>query len=178
MSSSSNPEDNIKPKKPAASVNKEPPIDPTVFNPFPNFNSDEYLKSHDPVQTCYLDEDEKIDLPDIYAYPGIPQNMTSPFFGSLEELGINDKVCFERFGRFGTYGYSYSREEGGLGMSEKSEKAGSEKIWTLEKKRIDYRNVDWGSAAEAMPREEQSPFREEQDRGRSPAKGGRGGSQA
>ncbi|KAF2748491.1 hypothetical protein M011DRAFT_476496 [Sporormia fimetaria CBS 119925] len=145
MSSSPNPEDNIKPKKPAPlNDKKEPPMDPIVFNPYP-YASEEYLKHHDKVETCYLDEDNKIETPDIYAYPGIPQNMTAPFFGSYEELGLREDVCFERFGRFGPYGYSYSREEGGLGMSAKSEAAGSEKIWSTEKK-VDWRHMDWGKA--------------------------------
>jgi hypothetical protein len=145
-SQSENPEDNIKPKKPAPlNEAKEPPIDPIPFNPYPDFSSEEYLKNHEPVETCYLDEETKLEGPDIYAYPGIPQNMTAPFFGSYEELGLNQKVCFDRFGRFGPYGYSYPTEEGGLGMSDKSEKAGSDRIWNTEKK-VDYRKVRWGDA--------------------------------
>ncbi|KAF2651134.1 hypothetical protein K491DRAFT_104483 [Lophiostoma macrostomum CBS 122681] len=145
-SASGNPDDNIKPKKPAAlNDNKEPPIDPIPFNPYPDFASADYLSTHEKVETCYIDSNDTVEAPDIYAYPGIPQNMTEPFFGSLEELGLNDKVCFERFGRLGPYGYSYSREEGGLGISGKSESAGSDKMWATEKK-IDYRGVDWGNA--------------------------------
>jgi hypothetical protein len=144
-STSNNPEDNIKPKKPAVMDNKEPPLDPEVFNPYPDFSSAKYLETYDPVETCYLDEDNKVETPDIYAYPGIPQNMTAPFFGSYEELGLNETVCFDRFGRFGPYGYSYSREEGGLALSGKSEQAGADKIWATEKK-VDWRNVNWGQA--------------------------------
>ncbi|KAF2276579.1 uncharacterized protein EI97DRAFT_450363 [Westerdykella ornata] len=144
-STSSNPEDNIKPKAPERKENKEPPKDPIVFNPYPDFTSEEYLKTYEKVEPCYLDDEDKVETPDIYAYPGIPQNMTAPFFGSYEELGMNEKVCFDRFGRFGPYGYSYSREEGGLGMSGKSESAGADKIWATEKK-VDWRNVDWGKA--------------------------------
>jgi len=144
-SQSSDPEDNIKPKWPhMAKDNKEPPLDPVPFDPY-KFDSAEYLKDHDKPEPCYLDEDEKIDLPDIYAYPGIPQNMTAPFFGSYEELGMDDKKCFDRFGRFGPYGYSYSREEGGLDMAGKSEQAGADKIWSYEKK-VDYRKVNWAAA--------------------------------
>ncbi|ORY08652.1 hypothetical protein BCR34DRAFT_488456 [Clohesyomyces aquaticus] len=124
---------------------KEPPLDPVPFNPYPDFSTGVYLHSHEKVEQCYLDQDEKIELPDIYAYPGVPQNMSAPSFGSYEELGMEDKVCFDRFGRFGPYGYSYSREEGGLGMSGKSESAGADKIWNREKK-IDYKGVNWSDA--------------------------------
>ncbi|KAF2010540.1 hypothetical protein BU24DRAFT_356225 [Aaosphaeria arxii CBS 175.79] len=145
-STSSNPEDNIKPKWPTMSKeHKEPTVDIAPFNPYPDWNSAAYLNKHERVETCYLNEETKTELPDIYAYQGIPQNQTEPFFGSYEELGINDKVCFERYGRLGPYGYSYSREEGGLGMSEKSEAGGADKIWSWEKK-VDYRDVDWGTA--------------------------------
>lgn len=145
-SQSSNPEDNIKQKWPVMSKeHKEPPMDPVRFSPYPKFESKEYLKNHEEVHTCYLDEDEKVELPDIYAYPGIPQNQTAPFFGSYEELGLNDKVCFDRFGRFGPYGYSYPREQGGFGLADKSEKNGADKIWSTEPK-IDYGKVSWGKA--------------------------------
>jgi hypothetical protein len=145
-SQSEDPADNIKVRKPAAlNEKKEPPIDPKVFNPYPDYSSEEYLKTHDEVATCYLDEETKLETPDVYAYPGIPQNMTAPFFGSYEELGMDDKVCFDRFGRFGPYGYSYSRDEGGLELSGMAEKAGSDKIWEKEKK-VDWRSIDWGTA--------------------------------
>ncbi|KAF2822650.1 hypothetical protein CC86DRAFT_81078 [Ophiobolus disseminans] len=144
-SQSPNPEDNIKPKWPhMAKDNKEPPMDPKPFNPY-KYDTEAYLKTHDKVETCYLDAAEKIDAPDVYAYPGIPQNMTAPSFGSYEEIGLDDKVCFDRFGRFGPYGYSYPRDEGGLEMSGKSENAGADKIWGWEKK-VDYRNISWAGA--------------------------------
>jgi len=85
-SQSPNPDDNIKQKWPHMSKeNKEPPMDPLPFNPY-KFESAEYLKDHDKVETCYLDEEEQVDLPDIYAYPGIPQNMTAPFFFHTRSL--------------------------------------------------------------------------------------------
>lgn len=124
---------------------KEPPLDPVPFNPYPDYNSYEYLQEYSPVRACYLDEEGKVDLPDVYAYPGVPQNMTDPFFGSYQELGISDGVCFDRFGRLGSYGYGFSREEGGLGLSGKSESVGAEKMWSWETK-VDYRNVDWAKA--------------------------------
>jgi hypothetical protein len=154
-SSSPNPEDNVKPKWPASS--KEPTLEPVPFNPYPAWTSDAYLKKHEKVEACYLDEDDKVSPPDIWAYPGIPQNMSLPFFGSYEELGMNQKVCFDRFGRFGPYGYSYSREEGGLEMSGKSESNGADAIWRSEPK-VDYRNVDWGAAQKKCQEKNKARF--------------------
>ena len=99
------------------------------------------------MEPCTLDEEGQIPTPDIYAYPGIPQNMTAPMFGSYDLLGMNQEVCFERFGRFGPYGYSYSPEEGGLGLSAKSENGGADKLWQWEQK-IDYRKISWARAQE------------------------------
>ncbi|KAF2801655.1 uncharacterized protein BDZ99DRAFT_402765 [Mytilinidion resinicola] len=124
---------------------KEPPLDPEIFNPYPDYKSLDYLETHSPVQPCFLDEEKKVELPDVYVYPGIPQNMTDPSFGSYKELGLNSKVCYDRFSRYATYGYGFSKEEGGLGMSGKSEAVGADKIWRLEKK-VDYRNVKWAKA--------------------------------
>ncbi|KAF2195957.1 hypothetical protein GQ43DRAFT_485314 [Delitschia confertaspora ATCC 74209] len=142
-------------KKPVKS--KEPPLDPIPFNPYPDYSSEAYLKEHEKVEPCYLDEEGKIGLPDVYAYPGIPQNMTAPFFGSYEELGMDPNVCFERFGRLGPYGYSYSRDEGGLELSSQSETSGVDKIWNHEKK-IDYRNVQWGNAQKACYEKNKARF--------------------
>lgn len=122
-----------------------PPMEPFAFNPYSEYTSDEYKEHHHEVKECFLDDDEKVKLPEIFAYPGIPQNMTNPFFGSHEVLNLRDDVCWDRFGRFGPYGYGYDREEGGLGLAEHSEKVGSGKVWKQQAK-IDYRKVDWGAA--------------------------------
>lgn len=126
-------------------IHKTPTFDPITVNPFPDFNSEKYLKDHQPVLECYVDESEKHPAPDIYAYPGIPDGMTAPYWGSYENLGLAADRCWERFGRFGPYGYSYSPAEGGLGLSNNSEHTGAEKIQEKLTK-IDYRNVNWGKA--------------------------------
>ncbi|KAI1106632.1 hypothetical protein F4804DRAFT_300008 [Jackrogersella minutella] len=126
-------------------IHKAPPFDPVLVNPYSDFTSDEYLEDHQPVQRCYLDDNEKYPAPDIFAYPGIPAGMTAPYWGSYENLGIAPDRCWERFGRFGPYGYSYNPSEGGLGLSNNSARAGAEKVEEMFTK-IDYRNVNWGKA--------------------------------
>ncbi|KAI0447365.1 hypothetical protein F4803DRAFT_499333 [Xylaria telfairii] len=126
-------------------IHDAPPFDPQVVDPFPNFASDEYLKEHHPVQACYLDEDEEYPAPDIYAYPGVPAKMAAPLWGDYETLEIAPDRCYERFGRFSPYGYSYGHEEGGLGLSDHSTHVGAEKVQAMIDK-VDYRQVNWGSA--------------------------------
>jgi hypothetical protein len=69
-------------------------------------------------------------------------------------------VCWERFGRFGPYGYGYEREEGGLGLAEKSEKVGSGKVWKQQGK-IDYRNINWGEAQQRCYEKNKKRFENE-----------------
>jgi hypothetical protein len=122
-----------------------PPLDPITYNAYEEFTSREYLEDHHAVQECFLDTRDTIPAPDIFAYPGIPQNMTKHNFGSYKELGLRDDVCWDRFGRFGPYGYGYDRDEGGLGLAEKSEKDGSARIWKMQP-RVDWRRVNWADA--------------------------------
>lgn len=124
---------------------KLPPLDPVVASPYPKYDSDGYLKDHHPVKPCFLDKDEEVPAPDVFAYPGIPANMSAPYWGSYEMLNIAPDRCFDRFGRLGPYGYSYNPAEGGLGLANKSELVGVDKIHEMFEK-VDYRDVSWGDA--------------------------------
>jgi hypothetical protein len=120
------------------------PMDPITADPY-HFDTPRYLEEHHPVNACFLDEEERIPAPDVYAYPGIPANMTAPYWGSYEALKLSPDICWERFGRFGPYGYSYNPAEGGLGLSNNSVRTGADKV--LDKfDNVDYRKVKWGEA--------------------------------
>ncbi|KAB8664821.1 hypothetical protein FH972_026246 [Carpinus fangiana] len=124
------------------------PLPPLVHDPYPNYTSSVYLQDHYPVQECFLDERGEIPTPEIFSYPGVPQHLPLPSFGSYEELGLSHDVCFERFGRLGPYGYGYNAREGGLGLGMRSEQQGAEAVWQQQGK-INYKNMDWGSAQKA-----------------------------
>ncbi|KXT05485.1 hypothetical protein AC579_1658 [Pseudocercospora musae] len=143
-----------------------PPMDPIKFSPYPDYSSQQYLSQHQQVHTCYLDEAENTVIPDVYAYPGIPQHMSEPFYGDYKLLGLKDEVCFERFGRYGPYGYGYNETHGGLGPGIISEHAGSEK--TLGKMgfvRYD-NNTDWGSAQQRCAEKNKARFTEDRRSGK------------
>ena len=74
----------------------DPPIDPVPFNPYPDYSSTEYLTENYPVQQCYLDKEETVLIPDVYAYPGLPQHLTDPFIGSYSLFGLEEKMCSAR----------------------------------------------------------------------------------
>lgn len=122
---------------------REPPMDPVRHDPYP-YQSAEYLAQYQPVHQCYLDAQDTVKAPDVYAYPGVPQHMAVPFYGSYKELGLPEDRCFERFGRLGPYGYGYNQDQGGLGIGNKSEKSGSEKVFR-HFGYTNYTNMDWGS---------------------------------
>lgn len=83
------------------------PFAPVAANPYTHLGE---------VQTCYLDGDDTVPAPDVFSYPGIPAYQPAPYFGGYEELGMKPNQCWERFGRLGPYGYSYSKTKGGFGL--------------------------------------------------------------
>ncbi|KAF2090045.1 hypothetical protein K490DRAFT_71723 [Saccharata proteae CBS 121410] len=127
-----------------------PSVPPMAYNPYPDFDSYQYRQQYEPVETCYLDDGLKTESPDVYAYPGISQNMTAPFFGSYDQLGIPNDVCWERFGRLSSYGYGYDPSEGGYLLADNSENVGAERVWEMvDEKRVNWNNVDWGRAQQS-----------------------------
>lgn len=141
-------------------LDKMPQLDPVVYNPYPDYASSGYLQDHHPVAKCFLDENDSVDLPDVYVYPGLPQYLPQPMYGSYSELGIREDVCFDRFGRYGPYGYSYDenmREHGLRTMKYKkdddlkhivgqnSEKVGAEKVFD-QAGYTNWTGINWGTA--------------------------------
>lgn len=120
---------------------------PTPFIPYPDYKSSEYTSKHHKVRPCYLDPDEMIPAPDLYAYDGVVQGQPEPVIGSHSVLGLRDDICFDRFGRYGPYGLGYSYDQGGLQEGMDTERRGSEIVWSKTGK-IDYGIIDWGDAQE------------------------------
>ncbi|PHH70725.1 hypothetical protein CDD82_6958 [Ophiocordyceps australis] len=118
-----------------------PPMQSQVRKPQP-YNP---YHSSEGVRTCYIDAQNKVPAPSMYAYSGVPQHMPDPVFGSYQLFGLRDDVCFDRFGRYGPYGLGYSKANGGVGIGADTENSESEQIWA-ETGQINYNNVDWGDA--------------------------------
>lgn len=99
-----------------------------------------------PIQKCYLYADGKTVIPSLQYYQGRPYGFPENIIGSYEVLGLPENICFERYGRFGPYGYGYAVKYGGTGTGEFGDKEGFKTVWNngSESNQIDYRNVDWG----------------------------------
>lgn len=96
------------------------------------------------AKECFIDEAGKIRIPQLRYYNGRPQGFPQHVSGSYEVLNLPEDVCFERFGRYGPYGFGYSQRAGGLGTGENGESEGSPEVWK-ETPRVDYRSVDWAT---------------------------------
>lgn len=151
------------------SLPKQPPMDPIKYDPYPDYKSSEYLKTHHEVHECFLDDNDTISVPDVYAYPGVPEIYPEPFYGSYSTLGMRDDVCFERFGRLGAYGYGDPASNLKDHIGSKSEKVGSEKVF--EKiGHTDYSNVNWGEAQKRCYDKNKARFAKEQPAGKERVK--------
>lgn len=153
----------LMPQSEAGLLEKTPPLNPVLFNPYPKYDSEEYLAHHTKVEECFVDAALTVSPPDVFAYPGLPQNMSEASFGSYETLGLEEKMCFDRFGRFAPYGYGVPIEDGGLGPGNLSEKAGSERVFYQMGKIIDYKNVDWGTAQDRCYSKNKARFEDSAD---------------
>lgn len=105
------------------------------FNPYPDYAGEEYKRKWPGEYVeCGFGERER---PEVRVYDGVPQGMPDAVLGSAEVLGLENGVCFERYGRLGAYGYGYKSSEGGLGVAVPSFKS------VLHQK-INYNGVNWG----------------------------------
>ncbi|KAI9924891.1 hypothetical protein ASPWEDRAFT_51424 [Aspergillus wentii DTO 134E9] len=122
-----------------------PPMLSKVFNPYPDYSSQEYVKKYGEKRECFLDEEETTRIPLIHHYPGVPKGFPEAVMGSNEMIGIQDDLCFDRFGRLGPYGLGYSVRKGGIGAGLEGHRDGSERVWE-DFPPVDFRKVDWAAA--------------------------------
>lgn len=111
---------------------------PVPYNPY----------DADPTrQECFLDPENKIPAPSLYAYEGVPEHIPDPAIGAYDIFGIRDDICFDRFGRYGPYGLGYRLVRGGTSIGLDTENSGSDEVWKVSGQ-INYGRVDWGDAQE------------------------------
>ena len=82
---------------------------PQVYKPFPAYNSPQWQKKwKGEYVPCYGPRgfrlNESVD-DEIRVYPGIPANFPRPYAGSYDVVGLDRDVCFDRYSRYGPYGF-------------------------------------------------------------------------
>ncbi|KAJ4333047.1 hypothetical protein N0V95_009517 [Ascochyta clinopodiicola] len=132
--------------------------DSIPFNPYPDYNSPNYVDKYGPVEACYLDANDTIAIPGIRAYNGVTKGMPDNVMGSYEVLGLRNDICFERFGRLGPYGMGYSKRRGGTGAGLEGDREGIDKVWEVTPE-VDYRDTRWGEAVSRCLEKNKGRFR-------------------
>lgn len=132
-----------------------------AFDPYPDYSSAAYLAQHEGKHECYLDQANRLRIPKVHYYAGIPRGFPEAVMGSYSLLGLRDDICFERFGRLGPYGYGYSTNRGGTGAGLNGDREGADDIWTDSEgiSEVDYSNVQWAHAQHACALKNQKRFR-------------------
>ncbi|EFQ28236.1 hypothetical protein CGRA01v4_11843 [Colletotrichum graminicola] len=100
---------------------------PVYFNPYPNYNSAEWNKTHRaPYVPCIGATGEAVE--DLLVFKGHPANFPNPGFGGFDILNMDGNICYERETRLGPYGLLPQLSKAGL--------------------RVDWDNINWGDLQE------------------------------
>ncbi|KAK5663487.1 hypothetical protein OQA88_3917 [Cercophora sp. LCS_1] len=99
----------------------------------------------DGIRECFLDDTNTVKVPTIRYLEGRPNGFPDNVVGSYELLSLPEDICFDRFGRYGPYGYGYPVPAGGLGLGEHGDTEGSDEMWKSSKK-VEWLKVDWAKA--------------------------------
>ncbi|KAI0022224.1 hypothetical protein F4780DRAFT_207984 [Xylariomycetidae sp. FL0641] len=94
------------------------------------------------INECYIDKQETVRVPPIRYYDGLPNGFPDAVLGSYDLLGLPEDICFERYGRYGPYGFGYSVRSGGLGVGEHGDREGSQSTWS-KVPQVDWKSTDW-----------------------------------
>ncbi|GAB7365260.1 hypothetical protein MBLNU230_g6343t1 [Neophaeotheca triangularis] len=137
-------DDKVDPHDNAKGFGKRDLPQPERFDPYAR----EWDAEFEPRVKCYLNNETKLEIPQLLVYPGVTKGFPEPVMGSHELFGLRNDVCFERHGRLGPYGFGYSSKFGGTGAGMEGDREGVEAVWDGELE-IDYRKVEWGPAQEA-----------------------------
>ncbi|KAI1176950.1 hypothetical protein F4777DRAFT_230584 [Nemania sp. FL0916] len=94
------------------------------------------------LEECFLDMEKKVRVPPVRYFDGRPNGFPEAVLGSSELFGVPQDLCFERYGRYGPYGFGYSARSGGLGTGQRGDTEGFESTWD-KVPRVDWKSMDW-----------------------------------
>lgn len=119
------------------------------------------------MEECFIDAAGKVRIPEVKYYTGRPEGFPRSVLGSYDVLSLPEDICFERFGRWGPYGFGYSVTSGGLGTGEHGENEGSASVWETTP-HVDYRKVNWADVQRRCYQTNSHRFHELPDKTPSP----------
>ncbi|ORY66355.1 uncharacterized protein BCR38DRAFT_177977 [Pseudomassariella vexata] len=97
------------------------------------------------ITECFVDKENQVRIPHIRYYEGRPSGFPEAILGSYDLLDLPEDICYERYGRYGPYGFGYSVRAGGLGVGEHGEKEGIDSTWE-KTPRVNWVDIDWAGA--------------------------------
>lgn len=143
------PEELLSPAKQPAKAGQKRSDDSLLtsapFNPYPDYKSDDYVRQYGEKVDCFLDEENSVSIPYLQHYKGVPKGFPDAAIGSNEMIGIQNDICFDRFGRLGPYGLGYGVKKGGSGAGMEGDRVGADRVWENIPP-VDFRQVDWAAA--------------------------------
>jgi len=134
----------------------EGPLPPS--HAFPQYPGSVFTEEQTDIAECFVDPEQSVGVPPIRYFEGRPSGFPLSVSGSYELLSLPEDICFERYGRYGPYGFGYSVRSGGLGTGEYGEKEGAEEVWGTTRQ-VDWRKVDWAETQRRCFRSNSRRFR-------------------
>ncbi|KAA6410832.1 MAG: hypothetical protein FRX48_05142 [Lasallia pustulata] len=127
------------------------------FDPYPDYTSAAYLSQYVAKQDCFFDSEDRVRIPSVHSYSGVPQGMPDHIMGSYDLLGLRNDICFERFGRLGPYGFGYGKKTGGIGAGLNGDREGAERTWSKVPE-VNYKEIRWAEAQNQCMRKNSARF--------------------
>lgn len=136
-----------------------------AFDPYPNYESDDYKSRFHEKYECFLDSNGLVRIPKVHYYSGVTEGFPDPAMGSHDVLGLRNDICFERFGRLGPHGYGYSARRGGIGAGMHGDRDGADDMWTGPEKipEVDYSSIGWAKVQSSCAEKNKLRFRSQGD---------------
>ncbi|KAK5311421.1 hypothetical protein LTR93_011726 [Exophiala xenobiotica] len=114
---------------------------PSVYNPYYST-----AESNDPpAHECFLDPEDKILAPVVWAYFNVTKPTPKPLLGCYDLFKLREDVCFDRYGRYGSYGLGYEVRRGGTGLGMHGDMNGTQATLGMASQ-IDWHKVNLGRA--------------------------------
>ncbi|RAK98460.1 DUF3405 domain-containing protein [Aspergillus ibericus CBS 121593] len=82
---------------------------PLVYRPYPDYNSRRWKETHSvPFIPCQGPRGKLLNESsddEVGVYVGVPEGFPAPMFGSHEAIGFDGALSFDRYSRYGAYGF-------------------------------------------------------------------------
>jgi hypothetical protein len=97
--------------------------DSVAYKPFPSYNSRSWKEEwKGEYRACEGPRGLPLNIStddEVRVYRGVPSSFPKPFAGGYDIVGLDDSVCFDRYSRYGAYGFGEDEGHGDIGNKRK-----------------------------------------------------------